>query len=61
MGHSCALRGDATMTCWGNNDFGQADAPAGAFTASEQSCGLRTGGTITCWGLLQARIGVPSG
>ena len=65
MGHSCALRADATMTCWGNNDFGQAGARPGAFTAvtagSEQSCGLRTGGTITCWGLLQARIGVPSG
>ena len=53
------------MTCWGNCDFRQTDAPPGAFTAvtasSEQSCGLRTGGTITCWGLLQERIGAPSG
>ena len=28
-GYSCALRTDATITCWGDNDEGQATAPDG--------------------------------
>ena len=52
--HTCGLRTDATITCWGWNDYGQADAPAGRFSAVavglDHSCGLRTDGTITCWG-----------
>ena len=51
--HSCGLRTDDTITCWGLNTFGQADAPAGSFKAvtagSGHSCGLRTDSTITCW------------
>ncbi|MCY4557792.1 MAG: RCC1 domain-containing protein [Chloroflexi bacterium] len=26
--HSCALRTDGTVTCWGENFFGQADGPS---------------------------------
>ena len=52
--HSCALRADGTITCWGNNWAGQTDAPAGNYTAitngNAHSCALRTDGTITCWG-----------
>ena len=53
--HSCGLRTDGTITCWGwNEDSGQATAPAGQFSAvsagRRHSCGLRTDGTITCWG-----------
>ena len=52
--HSCALRTDNTITCWGNNDSGQADAPDGQYTAitagGSHSCALRTDNTITCWG-----------
>ena len=53
-GHSCGLRSDDTITCWGNNEGGQADAPAGSFKAVTagvgHSCGLRSDDTITCWG-----------
>ena len=53
-GHSCGLRSDDTITCWGRNDSGQSDAPAGSFKAvtagGEHSCGLRSDDTITCWG-----------
>ena len=52
--HSCGLRTDGTVTCWGENDNGQADAPSERFTAvsaSWHSCGLRTDGTVTCWGV----------
>ena len=52
--HSCGLRTNNTITCWGWNEHGQSDAPAGSFTAvtagGTHSCGLRSDRTITCWG-----------
>ena len=52
--HSCGLRTDGTINCWGRNAWQQTSAPSGTFSAvsagSEHSCGLRTDGTITCWG-----------
>ncbi len=57
--HSCALRTDSTVVCWGDNAHGQADAPDGAFQAvsaggsewdGSHSCALRTDGTVVCWG-----------
>ena len=52
--HSCAIATDNTITCWGNNRFGEADAPAGTYktvTAGEvHSCAIATDNTITCWG-----------
>ena len=29
--HSCAVRGDGTLVCWGFNNTGQASPPAGTF------------------------------
>ena len=53
-GHSCGLRGDGTVECWGNNDHWQAAPPSGAFTQIEaidkHSCGLKTDGKMACWG-----------
>ena len=53
-GHSCGLRTDGTITCWGANFAGQAEAPEAVYTAVsagvDHSCGLRTDGSITCWG-----------
>ena len=53
--HSCALRADGTVTCWGYNYHGQLAAPtSGDFAAvaagGAHSCALRADGTITCWG-----------
>ena len=52
--HTCGVRTDGTIACWGDNRHGQSDAPAGQFitvTAGEaHSCGVRTDGTIACWG-----------
>ena len=52
--HTGGLRTDATITCWGRNNAGRADAPGGTFTAVtaalHHTCGLRTDATITCWG-----------
>ena len=53
-GHSCGLRTDGTATCWGQNHYGEANAPAEAFTAisagQQHSCGLLSDGGIECWG-----------
>ena len=52
--HSCGLKTDATITCWGWNRDGQTDAPSGTFNAVtagwHHTCGLKTDATITCWG-----------
>ena len=64
--HSCGVRSDATVICWGPNSFGSGDAPSGSFTSvsvgSDHSCGVRTDATVTCWG--NDRVGnmdVPTG
>ena len=53
-GHNCGVRVDDTITCWGWNEYGQADEPDGGFKAvvagSLHSCGIRVDDTITCWG-----------
>ena len=52
--HSCGLRGDGSIDCWGSNPFGQANAPEGQFSSLvagvHHSCGLRLDGNVDCWG-----------
>lgn len=53
--HTCALRGNGQVECWGANDQGQLDVPEDArfqqITSGWRfSCGIRTDGTLTCWG-----------
>jgi hypothetical protein len=52
--HTCAIRIDGTLACWGWNEFGQATPPAGTFTAvsagDHHACAIRTDGTLACWG-----------
>src|SRR5438477_635248 len=58
--HTCALRTDGSLACWGNNfnfddgSHGQATPPAGNFAqvsaGQYHTCGLKTNGTIGCWG-----------
>ncbi|WP_189375882.1 putative Ig domain-containing protein, partial [Thermomonas carbonis] len=52
--HACQVNRDGTLACWGNNDEGQATAPAGQFTqvvaGDSHSCAIGTDSKITCWG-----------
>ncbi len=56
--HSCGLRTDQTIACWGANNYGESNPPVGQFTAvsayggvdGDHSCGIRTDKTVTCWG-----------
>ena len=65
-GHVCGLRGDSTITCWGNDFDGQADAPQGRYrdvsAGGEHTCGLHENQTIVCWGNERSgRIDPPRG
>ena len=52
--HSCGVRLDGAVDCWGNSQRGQADEPEGAFidiaSGRYYSCGIRMEGTVECWG-----------
>lgn len=54
LAHTCALRADGTVACWGYNPDGRTNAPAGTFTqvsaGDEHSCATRSDGVAVCWG-----------
>jgi hypothetical protein len=66
--HSCAIRVDGTLVCWGDDSAGQLDeVPSGEFKAvaagGRHTCAIRTDGTLACWGddSLGQLDGVPEG
>ena len=52
--HTCGVRGDGSVECWGDDRYGQATPPEGAFASVsagyEHTCGVRDDGTVECWG-----------
>lgn len=64
--HTCGVRPDGMVKCWGSDRWARLDAPSGSFTevrvGAAQSCGLRDDGTILCWGSNQhGQSDTPSG
>ncbi|MXY03770.1 MAG: hypothetical protein F4Y66_13195 [Acidimicrobiales bacterium] len=65
-GHSCGLRGNGSVVCWGTNFqfnlYGDAPVASGTFASvsagHDYSCGLRTDGSVVCWGI--ASVDLPS-
>ena len=53
-GHSCGLRADRTVVCWGGDWEGQSTEPDGEFAAigafRNYSCGAQASGGVECWG-----------
>jgi len=52
--HSCRLKADGSVACWGDNTSGKATPPAGTFkevsAGDKHTCGVKTDGAIACWG-----------
>ena len=53
--HSCGLRDDGQVVCWGRNEDGQAAPPSSerfkfVSSGAYHSCGLRDDGQVVCWG-----------
>ena len=52
--HSCAVSGAGTLTCWGSNTYGQANAPAGSYRQVDagafHTCAVSQAGAVSCWG-----------
>jgi alpha-tubulin suppressor-like RCC1 family protein len=52
--HICGIKTDNTISCWGNNEEGQCNAPPDNFlqvsVGSLHTCGLKADNRIVCWG-----------
>ena len=66
--HTCALKTDQTVVCWGGNQYGQLNVPGGLGSVvqvnagGEQSCAVKADGTMVCWGgYVHGEATVPSG
>ncbi len=62
-GHTCAIRTDGTLACWGT----EAAPPAGTFVAVSaglEDCAIRTNGKLACWAPYHDenghKVGVPT-
>ena len=52
--HTCGVRTDGSVACWGDDEYGQSTPPEGQFASvsagSDHTCGVRTDGSVACWG-----------
>ena len=52
--HTCGIKTDGGVVCWGDNQFGQAAAPEGQFISigagHDFTCGLASSHAVVCWG-----------
>ncbi|GEM_PF-2762349 len=63
--HTCWLKADGTLACWGQNQRKQAEPPEGSFTQVDaggyHTCALKADHTIVCWGATPEEQNIPTG
>ena len=61
-GHTCGVKSDGSLACWGGDGSGKATLPGGDFkTVSSgklHTCRVRSDGSVVCWGSNQDDIGL---
>ncbi|MHC4501422.1 MAG: RCC1 domain-containing protein [Planctomycetota bacterium] len=55
--HTCGLKPDGSLACWGYDGYGQVSGPNGSSDTFAQvsaggnhTCGVKTDGSLACWG-----------
>ncbi len=52
--HTCGVKQDGTVACWGSDAYGKATPLPGSFSqvsaGLEFTCGLQQDGSVACWG-----------
>ena len=63
--HTCGVKTDSSVACWGSNAYGKSTPPAGSFTSvsvgQDHTCGVKTGGSVVCWGFSSCQVTSPAG
>ena len=68
--HTCGIKIDGTVECWGNddggyNDYGQTSPPSDLFIDISvgylHTCRIQTDGTIKCWGAGKDKLEIAEG
>ena len=53
-GHTCGVRVDGSVACWGADSLGRTTPREGEFTSvsagNQHTCGVRVDGSVDCWG-----------
>ncbi len=61
VSHSCGVKTDGSVKCWGSNFQGQSTPPDGSFSSvssgENHTCGVRTDNSVQCWGLNDDGVG----
>ena len=61
--HSCGLRSNGTVLCWGDGRNGETEPPEGTFTevsaGDGYTRGIKTDGSVACWGIWGITYGMP--
>ena len=52
--HTCGVKSDGSVECWGENNHGQSSPPSDTFWRLSagyfHTCGVTSHGTVECWG-----------